>query len=171
MNKNNFFKLLSFIAFVGFLSACGANVGMGRPPSAKSQTAAQRVGSSEMMSSLPAQELEKGACVIFLWGMESSRPLIFTQNVSTDSAFALIDNKRILITRDQASELVIPGFYARQRFLSGGMSIDVRLKPGEGRNLYEGIKIPTGILSIKKADGSETIVSASGLLGCNFDNQ
>jgi len=80
----------------------------------------------------------------------------------------LIDNQSVDLGREQATDMVIPGFYARQNFKTETMELSVRLKPEEGRNLYEGIKIPSGILSLRNDDQSENIIAVSGLLGCNL---
>lgn len=123
----------------------------------------------EKLRSLPAQELSKGECAVFLWGTESTRPLVFTQTIKTGNAKALIDNAAVSLIRIEASNIIIPGFYENQTFSFDLGSVNIKLRPDGDRNLYEGIKIPSGIMSIKRNDKSENIISVSGLLGCNLD--
>jgi hypothetical protein len=46
----------------------------------------------------------------------------------------------------------------------------VRINPNPVRNIYEGIKIPTGVITIEDANGSRSIIPVSGMLGCNLEN-
>ncbi len=161
-------KIMLFLIAALFLTACGADVGLGRPPGV-TQAVPENARPNNVISTLPPLEMKQGECAIFLWAEESARPLVFTQNIATDQATVLINGQSIGVKRDQASEIVIPGFFARQSFSSREMSLNVRLKPGPARNLYEGIKIPSGILTTKNEDKSENIIAVSGLLGCNLD--
>jgi hypothetical protein len=58
--------------------------------------------------------------------------------------------------------------YLLQNFKTDNMEFSVRLKPEAGRNLYEGIKIPSGVLTVRNKDQSQNIIAVSGLLGCNL---
>ena len=169
MNIKNIGIALLVLAAL-FSSGCGADVGLGRPPGAEPTTDIPTQTRGRFISTLPAQELNDGECAIFLWGEQTTRPLVFTQNIQMDWASALIDQRDIKVARTEASEIVIPGFFARQRFQARNVTLDVRLKPEDGRNLYEGIKIPSGIISVRKKDGTENIMSVSGLLGCKIES-
>jgi len=144
----------------------GAGPGPGPAAPARASSSVR----ATMLLTLPPQEMNKGECTIFLWAKQDNRPLVFTQNIATDQAKVLISGQALIMKRDQASEAVLPGFYTRQHYSGNNVTLDIRLIPGEGRNLYEGIKIPNGIMTVKNADKSESIISVSGLLGCNLEN-
>ncbi len=164
-------KAALIIPFALFVGACGVDMGIGPHPSLRQPDVANvNVNNSEKMASLPPREMAKGECAVFLWSEESARPLVYVQNIATDYSTMLIDNQSVDLGREQASDMVIPGFFARQNFKSDNMELSVRLKPEQGRNLYEGIKIPSGILTVKKEDHSQNIVAVSGLLGCNLES-
>ena len=44
------------------------------------------------------------------------------------------------------------------------------LRQANEMNIYEGIKIPTGVITIEDANGSRSIIPVSGMLGCNLEN-
>lgn len=161
------FGAITFITLL--LGACGVEAGLGKLPSARQTLASQEnnAGGSSL-STLPPREMNTGECAVFLWSEENSRPLVYVQNIATDQSTMLIDRKSVELARNQASEMIIPGFYARQVFTANNVHLSVRLRPDAGRNLYEGIKIPSGILTVRRDDQSENIMSVSGLLGCNI---
>lgn len=177
LTKKSAWLLLSLIVLT--LAGCSAKVGLGHPPGMRGAgpgpgpVTSARASSSvraTVLLTLPPQEMNKGECTIFLWAKQDNRPLVFTQNIATDQAKVLVSGQALIMKRDQASEAVLPGFYARQHYVGNNVILDIRLVPDEGRNLYEGIKIPNGIMTVKNADKSETIISVSGLLGCNLEN-
>ena len=61
-------------------------------------------------------------------------------------------------------------FYKKQTFTANNKTIEVRINPYPVRNIYEGIKIPTGVITIEDANGSRSIIPVSGMLGCNLEN-
>ena len=165
---NRFRKLRGLGAAVPIallLTSCGVDVGVGPHPSLRQPAAVQQLPNNTQMTSLPPRQMAQGECALFLWSEESSRPLVFVQNIANDHTTMLIDNQSVDLGREQATDMVIPGFYARQNFKTETMELSVRLKPEDGRNLYEGIKIPSGILSLRNDDQSENIIAVSGLLG------
>lgn len=159
-------KVIAITVIVFSISSCGSSNNHQIVSSGPSNMTEDQ----KELISLPAQELVKGECAIFLWGKENSRPLVFSQTIKSGDAIALIDNSANTLIRQQASDLVIPGFYENQTFSFDRGIVSIKLRPEASRNLYEGIKIPSGIMNIKKNDGSENIVSVSGLLGCNLDD-
>lgn len=152
------------------VSACGVDVGVGPHPSLRQPAAvtAEENDDQTQITSLPPREMQEGECTVFLWSEENSRPLVYVQNIAAEHSTMLINSRSVDLERQQASDMIIPGFYARQSFTSDTAELTVRLKPEAGRNLYEGIKIPAGILTVKNQDQSQSIVSVSGLLGCNL---
>lgn len=152
------------------ISACGSNVGIGPHPSLRQTEVSPERMPDTRLATLPPREMAKGECAVFLWSEESSRPLVFVQNIATNQSTMLIDHQQVDFDRSQASDMIIPGFFARQNFSTDKMQLSVRLRPEDGRNLYEGIKIPSGIITVTNDDQSENIVAVSGLLGCNLQS-
>ncbi len=170
MKNNSLFRLLLLAAVCLSLAACGADIGLGKPPgTTRSVVSTDEKIKSDRLSTLPAQKLDKGECAIFLWSENVGRPLVFAQNIKTDKASLLINKAAMTLNRKEATAPVIPGFFAKQSFSNDEIYLDVRLRSEAGRNLYEGIKIPSGILTVRNPDRSENIISVSGLLGCNLD--
>ena len=170
IKSDQYFRAATILTMMLALGACGTKVGLGNPQGMPNETTSSASNASSSISTLPPLQMKKGQCAIFLWSEESSRPLVFTQDIATEHATILIDGTSNRLNRDQSTEMIIPGFFARQEFSDDTMKMSVRLKVDQGRNLYEGIKIPSGILSVKKNDDSENIISVSGLLGCNLAN-
>lgn len=157
--KNTFIKGM-FCALPLLLSAC-MNDGV---ISTSDQVA------PTVLSSLPAQKMDKGECITFLWAEQANRPLIFTHNIKDDSATILIGQESVNAIRTNAKDNIIPAFYANQVYKAENSSIEVKLKPEQAHNIYEGIKIPAGLISIQRPDGSQDIIPVSGMLGCNMES-
>ncbi len=168
LSKTIFCKIELIVPVVILLSACGVDVGVGPHPSLRQPASIQPNGTGAVLTTLPPREMEKGECAVFLWSEESSRPLVYVQNIASEQSTMLINQKSVDLARDGASDMIIPGFYAQQSFKSDTTELIVRLKPEVGRNLYEGIKIPSGVLTVKNQDQSQNILAVSGLLGCNL---
>lgn len=124
----------------------------------------------DSLRTLPAQTMDKGECVTFLWAEQTNRPLIYTHNMNSTNATILIDNKSVSAPRSTADENIVAGFYKKQTFKVDNKNVEVRINPDPVRNIYEGIKIPTGVITIEDADGSRSIIPVSGMLGCNLEN-
>lgn len=154
--------LLAFGVAPFLLSSCAQMEPATKPTNASSASAT--------LKSLPAQTMDKGECVTFLWADQTNRPLIYSQNMNSDDATFLIDNKSVSAVRASAEENVMAGFYKKQTFIVDNNNIEVRINPEPVRNIYEGIKIPTGVIIIENVDGSRSIIPVSGMLGCNLEN-
>jgi|GEM_PF-987874 hypothetical protein len=161
INKKQRFMVL-FAVMPLLLSSC-AELGAMSEPSNNSNAV-------PVLNSLPALTMEKGECITFLWAEQTNRPLIYTQNMNGDEATLLIDNKPVSATRTSADENVIAGFYRKQMYVVDGKTIEVRINPDPVRNIYEGIKIPNGVITIESTDGGRSIIPVSGMLGCNLEN-
>ncbi|MCC3861752.1 hypothetical protein [Pseudemcibacter aquimaris] len=160
MSKNNTLLKIMIGALPIVLTACGGDgVFQTTQPTAP-----------ENVSTLPAQSMEKGECITFLWAEQVNRPLIFTHNIKDDSATILINQQSVTGTRTSVEGSVIPGFFTSQSYKANDAVIDIKLKPDAAQNIYEGIKIPSGLITIKSQDGSQNIIPVSGMLGCNMDS-
>ena len=154
--------ILSFVMMPILLSSC-AQMGTNQGEANNTKTVAS-------LNTLPAQTMDKGECVTFLWAEQTNRPLIYTQNMNSSNATLLIENKSVSAPRSSAEENIVAGFYKKQTFTADSKTIEVRINPNPVRNIYEGIKIPTGVITIEDANGSRSIIPVSGMLGCNLEN-
>ncbi len=139
------------------LSACATAA-----PDVKTEIPNQRF---LVQKGLPAQQLDRGACAMFLWGAGQGRPLQFYQDASVGDARLAISPDR-LATRTSGTSPVVEGLFANQTFKLNELEISVMVRPSTSRNVLKGIPIPTGRMVIKEADGRETILPVAGLFGC-----
>ena len=83
------------------------------------------------------------------------------------SATAIQYSKEVQQFFDRKHKLFINGEWVEA---STGKTIEVRINPDPVRNIYEGIKIPNGVITIESTDGGRSIIPVSGMLGCNLEN-
>lgn len=152
-------QLLS-LAFAFLLAACNGNAG-GHLSVSNPQAMVPTNG-------LPSQQLDKGQCGIFLWGDGQGRPLVFFQQAGRDAAAAFYDDAAHTLTRSSAEGEVIAGFFAQQNFTAGTDDVRLKMQVEPARNVVEGIRIPSAVITITKANNAQTIMAASGLFGCQM---
>ncbi len=117
---------------------------------------------------LPAQDLDKGDCAIFLWEDSRERPLVFFQKAQSSDALIYSNGETIVVRRSMADDQAMPGLYARQQFKLDQQTITVRLTIDDNRNVIEGVRIPAGVINHAMTNGEAIVRSVSGLFGCRL---
>lgn len=142
------------------LTACGLTTNGNAPKTA--------ANSNATIASLPAQEMTKGSCMVFLWENTDKRPLVFTQDIQRGESRLLLDGKERLLERTSAADEIVLGFFAEQQFLATDRDVALRIKADSGGNLADGIRIPHGLIRYEEGE-DEKLVSVSGLMGCKLN--
>lgn len=118
---------------------------------------------------LPAQNLSKGECGLFLWSVSGDPAFIFFSRAGTQDARAMIGGTEHPLDLVGASGDVFGQFQVDQRWASPetGHMIDLSVQPGE--EVIAGQSIPTGRMKLTDSAGWETIIPVSGMVGCQED--
>ncbi|MFC4348025.1 hypothetical protein ACFO5Q_09235 [Kordiimonas lipolytica] len=134
----------------------------------KPQMAVQPLGSDEVLSRfsvLPAQSLAAGECGLFLWLKRDDAPLVFFQK-SDGSAVMMIDGVESPMRRMSQKGRIALEYFESQSFETADLALDVTVTPEAKRSLQQGLKLPSGMVSIETADGWSAVLPVIGLIGC-----
>lgn len=153
------------------LSACS----MVSPPpeqapsvSAGQTGATTALGTDEVLSrlgSLAARQIAPGECGLFLWMKRDDAPLVFFQR-SGGEAYMQIDGNVATLARTEAEGQFAFQFHRDQAFSAAGLTVKVSVTPEQTRSLQQGLKLPTGSISVSAPEGWSVVLPVAGAIGC-----
>lgn len=153
------------------LMACGIGVGPkdDGPNSYESLPATyEALGSDEVLSRvrpMPSQQIPAGQCGLFLWAKRQDTPLVFFQR-SSGETFMHFDAQVVGLTRTSAINQIAMQFFRSQIFSVADLTIKIDLNPEQIRTLQQGLKIPSGSMTITTDDGWSAAIPVAGAIGC-----
>lgn len=152
------------------VAACSATTGGQSPKAQADQRDAVLLplGDDEVLShlsALPPQNMPDGDCGLFLWLKRDDSPLVFFQK-SDGQAHMAIDGSVAPLNRTANSGRIALSYYEAQSFTGPGISLDVTVTPESKRSLQQGLKLPTGSLSVEVDGGWSAVLPVVGLIGC-----
>ena len=160
---------LVLTGMVLLLAACSGGAGPDARQAAPDAATMPRIGADEVLShisALPAQALAAGECGLFLWLKRDDAPLIFFQRSKTETAQMIIDGAQLSLARTDMSGPIGMSFFERQGFTADGMAVNLRMQVVMDQSLQGGLKVPSGIISIDRADGWSAALPVAGAIGC-----
>lgn len=158
-------KIIVIAVLMASLTACHH---MENDRRAKIERDSQARGTS---AGLGPRSLNVGECGLFLWATTGTqRPLIFFRRSDQATADILIAGATTVMRVDTENQSIIPGFFAEQQFKNADYTVRVRVQPENSRNLVQGIKIPSGVISYTGLNGT-IMTPVSGLFGCKINQQ
>lgn len=129
----------------------------------------QPLGSDEVLSrfsALPARSLAEGTCGLFLWLRRDDAPLLFFQRSDTGAADMIFDASERTLERKTAETAIAFNFFEEQVFDAPNYQVVVKVQAETVRSIRQGIKIDSGTLSIRLADGWSASLPVGGVIGC-----
>ncbi|TNE66115.1 MAG: hypothetical protein EP335_03935 [Alphaproteobacteria bacterium] len=126
------------------------------------------LGTDEILSRLgvlPPQRLDKGKCGLFLWLKRPDAPLVFFQR-SDGVASVALDGKVQSPHRTEKSAPITMQYFEDQTFRQADMTIKVTVQPESLRSLQQGLKLPTGSMSVATDAGWSAVLPVAGVIGC-----
>lgn len=171
LTKIRFYKLLLSCLIPLVLAACGLASGPENTapnPSEGVPVTVAALGSDEVLSRIkpmPSQQIPAGECGLFLWAKRQDTPLIFFQR-SGGQTFMHFDNNVVGLTRASAIDQIAMQFFRSQTFSFADMTVKIDLNPEQVRSLQQGLKIPSGSMSIATNDGWSVAIPVAGVIGC-----
>lgn len=153
------------------LAACSSVSGPGNGPADNAPTPPATVfalGPDEVLSRvkpMPSQQIPNGECGLFLWAKRQEAPLVFFQR-SGGSTFMHLDGKVVELKRTSATDQIALQFYQKQTFSVADLIVKTDVKPEQIRSLQQGLKIPSGSISITTKDGWSVAMPVAGAIGC-----
>ncbi len=153
------------------LAACSFASGPVNDPAASIDRAPVTVtalGADEVLSRIkpmPPQQIPNGECGLFLWAKRQDTPLVFFQR-SGGNTFMHLDGQVVELTRTSAVDQIALQFYQAQTFVIEGLTVKIDVKPEQIRSLQQGLKIPSGSISITTKDGWSAAMPVAGAIGC-----
>ncbi|WP_417450043.1 hypothetical protein [Kordiimonas sp.] len=161
-------KNILLLTVVMMLAACAG--GAEKPDARVAQAQKQpRLGTDEVLSrfsALPAQTLAKGECGLFLWLKREDAPLVFFQRSGSLAAEMIVDGSLRALTRDAAEGPIGMSFFERQNFVGDDMRVNLRIQVEADRSLQQGLKVPSGMISIDTHEGWSAALPVAGAIGC-----
>ncbi|MFC3052782.1 hypothetical protein [Kordiimonas pumila] len=152
-----------------FLAACGAE--KKAPSQSVSMAAAESktLGNDEVLSRIgivAQQKLQAGECGLFLWLRREDAPLIYFQRSAEDAALMILDGQRAALKLRSKEKLIGASFHEQQSFLSGDMEITLAIHAEKDKSLRQGLKVPSGTLTLREKSGWSASLPVAGAIGC-----
>ncbi len=115
---------------------------------------------------LPAQRLERGQCGLFLWA-QTTQP-VFIVAVYDRPAVAIVNagGRQRTFSRVGFTGNVVSGVFERQRYESGGLSMEVEVEFDDEQEIRDGAMVKEGVVRVRDREGWETIVPIGGMAAC-----
>ena len=145
-----------FLSFAAFsLAACETIMPVPKPEPAAPKS----------VNGLSAQELGAGECGLFFWSKSTPRTFVFFQKQGESHAKYYHQGAETNITAGAN----IPGFTESSQIdivyaAPGGVSINV--KGRFSQIIEDGVRVPSGSISVEKPDGWQEITPVSGVYVC-----
>ncbi len=114
---------------------------------------------------MPRQQIPTGECGLFLWVKQENTPLVFFQR-SGGQAFMHIDGDVAALVRTGVEDQFALQFHQQQMFSFADMTVKVSVTPEQIRSLQQGLKLPTGSISVSTKDGWSAALPVAGIIGC-----
>jgi hypothetical protein len=130
------------------------------PAAASDQSLGQRLGV------LPPQELEAGACGLFLWARGSRANLVFFTSDSNNQGHIVFDDRAIALPRTLADGELLFGQYTRQQFAGEALILRLAVQPDRDSRMIGGTVVRHGTLSIEDAKGWSIVMPVAGMIAC-----
>lgn len=165
-------KIMTFFAAIS-LGACGivpepAAETNSQPDVPKTAPIVRSIGDDEVLSrigTIPAQQVSSGECGLFLWAKREDAPLIMFQR-SNGETLMRVDGALQGLNRSSMENQIALQFYRDQQFALGDMSFKVSVTPEQTRTLQQGLKVPSGSISISTESGWSAAIPVAGAIGC-----
>lgn len=128
----------------------------------------EALGTDEVLSRikpLPSQQIPTGECGLFLWAKHQDTPLVFFQR-SGGGAFMHLDDAVVGLTRTGAIDQIALQFYEAQIFMVADVTVKVDVNPEQIRSLQQGLKLPSGSISVTTKAGWSAAMPVAGAIGC-----
>lgn len=168
----NSLKMLPLVS-VFALSACGVISPQEPAPAVPEETQPEQpvvasIGSDEVLSrigTIPAQQVATGECGLFLWAKREDAPLILFQR-SNGNTLMRVDGSVQGLARTAMENQLALQFFRNQEFTLADMTIKVAIVPEQTRTLQQGLKVPSGSISISTQSGWSAAIPVAGAIGC-----
>ena len=126
------------------------------------------LGPDEVLSRIkpmPSQQIPSGECGLFLWAKRQDAPLVFFQR-SGGNTFMHLDGNVVELRRTSATDQIALQFYQKQTFSIADLIVKIDVVPEQIRSLQQGLKIPSGSISITTKGGWSAAMPVAGAIGC-----
>lgn len=151
-------------ALIALLPACSSDPNPEAAPASRSSAPQAIAGVPD--AGLPPQRLAPGKCGLFLWGMSAPRQFVFFAESPATSGLVLLDGAPVRLPVTSSGGEVFGQFVSELELkeAASGRVVEVTLKPGE--NLDGGQRVDSGNITIRDAQGWETILPVTGVRAC-----
>ncbi len=114
---------------------------------------------------LSAQELAAGECGLFFWSKSTPRTFVFFQKQGESFAKYYHQGIETSIVADAN----IPGFTESSQIdivYAGQDGVSINVKGKFSQIIEDGVRVPSGSISVEKPDGWQEIIPVSGVYVC-----
>jgi hypothetical protein len=120
------------------------------------------------LEALPAQQLERGRCGLFLWAREAQAQQVFILVAYDEPAQARIRTGGRIRDLPRTSFAGEPayGHFERQVFTDAAMTLDLRLNFDSSRPVRDGAVVRDGVLRIEDRGGWQIVRPVGGMVAC-----
>lgn len=126
-----------------------------------------RISGPEGLEELAPQQLNPGACGMFLWAQSGERPVfVFVALANPAEARVRRDGRDRTLRRTAADGQSEHGHFESQTFSDERITIETDVQFSTTRRLQDGAVIESGVIRVRDREGWETIVPVSGMVAC-----
>lgn len=127
------------------------------------------LGEDELLSRvfiLPPQTMPAGECGLFLWLRRDDAPLVLFQEADASSVKMILDGEETILERTTAEGPILSLFFESQQFQGNGFDVSLSIKAERDNSIRQGLRVPSGALSINAHDGWSGTLPVAGVIGC-----
>ena len=118
------------------------------------------------LSELPAQNLQKGQCAMFLWARTTPPRRVFMALHDPAMARIVVGTRTLDLPRTGWSGEASFGHYPEQRFAGPGFDLRVSVQMDARPGLSGGAVVPSGLVEYRDNTGAETLIPVAGMVAC-----
>lgn len=118
------------------------------------------------LEELPAQTLARGQCALVLWSRTSPPQRLFLAVNEPAAARVRMGGRTLALPRIAATGEAVFGHHPTQTYSGEGVTVTAGAEFDAREGLVGGVAAPSAVLTVRTADGTETVIPAGGLLAC-----
>ena len=118
------------------------------------------------LGELPAQTLTRGQCALVLWARTSPPHRIFLALNTPAAARVRLGDRTVTLPRTRVGGAETFGHHPVQIYEGEGLTLTAVTEFETREGLTGGAAAPNATVTVRGADGLETVIAAAGLLAC-----
>lgn len=119
-----------------------------------------------VLTELPPQSLQAGACGMFLWSRGPQPAFVFVAYDTPAVARIAVSGRTIALRRTAFTGERVSGHFERQTFSDGSATVEADVRFDLDRPIRDGAIIGEGVLRLVSPGGWQTVTPVGGMVAC-----